>query len=48
MLTKIRHQKFVINSLNLAHKYALNKNVKGIINCSINKILLNKEKTGVD
>ena len=39
--------KFVINSLNLAHQYALNKNVKGIINCSINKILLNKKNIGV-
>ncbi len=46
-VNKNQASKFVINSLNLAHKYALNKNVKGIINCSINKILLNKEKTGV-
>ena len=38
---------FVINSLNLAHQYALNKNVKGIINCSINKVLLNKKNIGV-
>ena len=42
-VNKNQASKFVINSLNLAHKYALNKNVKGIINCSINKILLNKE-----
>ena len=31
--------KFVMKSLNLAHKLALNKNVAGIINCPINKIL---------
>ena len=28
---------FVINSLNLAHKLALTKDVCGIINCPINK-----------
>ena len=38
---------FVINSLNLAHRYATRKHVKGIINCSINKNLLNKKKIGV-
>ena len=38
---------FVLNSLNLAHKLALNKGVSGIINCPISKILLNKGKFGV-
>ncbi len=38
---------FVLNSLNLAHKLALNKGVSGIINCPISKILLNKDKFGV-
>ena len=35
---------FVIESLNLAHKLALNKEIKGIINCPIKKILLKKTK----
>ena len=39
--------KFVLNSLNYAHKLALNKNVKGIINCPINKNLLKKKNIGV-
>jgi len=39
--------KFVINSLNLAHKLALNKNVAGIINCPISKKLLITKKIGV-
>ncbi len=40
--------KFVIKSLNLAHKLALKREVKGIINCPINKILLKKtRKIGV-
>ena len=38
---------FVINSLNLAHTLALDKSVKGIINCAINKTLLNKKNLGV-
>jgi len=38
---------FVINSLNLAHKLALNENVTGIINCAISKNLLNKKDIGV-
>lgn len=36
--------KFVIESLNLAHKLALSKKIKGIINCPINKKLLKKTK----
>jgi len=39
--------KFVINSLNCAHKYSLNKNVVALINCPINKQLLNKKEYGV-
>ena len=39
--------KFVIKSLNCAHKLALNKDVNGIINCAINKNLLDKNKIGV-
>ena len=34
---------FVISSLNLAHKLALNENVTGIINCAISKHLLKKK-----
>ena len=39
--------KFVINSLNCAHKYSLNENVVALINCPINKQLLNKKEYGV-
>ena len=39
--------RFVIKSLNLAHKLALNKKVMGIINCPIDKKLLIKNKIGV-
>ena len=39
--------KYVINSLNLAHKLGLNNNTNGIINCAINKNLLGKENIGV-
>lgn len=39
--------RFVIDSLNYAHKLGINKNVIGIINCAINKKLLNKSKIGV-
>ena len=35
---------FVINSLNYGHKLALDKSVKGIINCPIDKKLLKKTK----
>ncbi len=38
--------KFVLKSLNLAHKIALNNSNVGIINCAISKELL-KKKTGV-
>ena len=39
--------KFVQKSLNVAHKLALKNNVKGIINCAINKNLLGNNKGGV-
>ena len=39
--------KFIHSSLNLAHKYALNNNVSGVISCPINKNLLVSNKTGV-
>ncbi|MBD1146712.1 4-hydroxythreonine-4-phosphate dehydrogenase PdxA [Pelagibacterales bacterium SAG-MED28] len=39
--------KFVWDSLNLAHKLGLQKNVAGIINCPINKELLKKKHVGV-
>ena len=38
---------FVIESLDKAHKLALDKRVAGIINCPIDKKLLNKKETGV-
>ncbi len=39
--------KFVIESLNIAHQLALRKEVKGIINCAIDKKLLMKNGFGV-
>ena len=44
---KIHASKFVIQSLNYAHKLAQNKEISGIINCPINKTLFIKEKIGV-
>ena len=39
---------YIVRSLNLAHKFALNKNVKGLINCSIDKkALIKTKKIGV-
>ena len=38
---------YVLNSLNLMHKFALRKDVKGVINCPINKHNLKKKKIGV-
>ena len=43
MFRKKAASKFIIKSLNLAHRLALNKNIAGIINCPINKNLLNKK-----
>lgn len=39
--------RYVLNSLNLAHKLTLNKKVAGMINCPINKKLLKKKGSGV-
>ena len=39
--------KFIINSLNYAHKFALRNDVIGLINCPINKRALNKNEFGV-
>jgi len=39
--------KFVNKTLDLAHKYGLKNNVSGIINCPINKNLLQNKKVGV-
>ena len=39
--------KFVFNSLNFAHKIALEQNILGIINCPLNKSLLNRKNIGV-
>ncbi len=47
---KVNHNqasKFLISSINLAHKLALNNNVSGIITCPINKALLNNKKIGL-
>ena len=44
---KFSASKFVNKTLDLAHKYGLKNNVAGIINCPINKNLLNKRKVGV-
>ena len=38
---------FISKSLNYAHSAALKNNVKGIINCAIDKSLLKKDNTGV-
>ncbi len=47
-VAKKNSSKFVINSLNLAHKICTtNKNVVGVINCPIDKTLLKKNMTGV-
>ena len=39
--------KYILKSLKLAHKLALTNNVVGIINCPIDKKLLNKKNYGV-
>ena len=38
---------YIVNSLNIGHKLAMNKDVSGIINCPINKCLLRKRNFGV-
>ena len=39
--------KYILESLRLAHKLALSNNIAGIINCPIDKKLLNKKNYGV-
>lgn len=46
-VSKKERSKFIIKSLNLAHNLALEKNIIGLINCPIDKNLLNKKKIGV-
>ena len=46
-LTQKKVDKFIIESLSLAHKLGLKKNVKGIINCPINKSHLDNRFYGV-
>ena len=45
-VSKKSASKFVLKSLNLAHKLSLNKKIAGMINCPIDKNLLNR-KIGV-
>ena len=47
LLSKESSSKFINQSLTFAHKLALDKNVAGIINCSINKKLLSNKNIGV-
>ena len=46
-INKKNSSKFVIKCLNLSHNLALQKDVSGIINCTIDKNLLNKNNIGV-
>ena len=46
-VSKEKSSKFIISSLKKGHKLALNNKILGIINCSIDKTLLNKDKIGV-
>ena len=46
-VSKDHSSRFILKSLNLAHKLGLNRNVAGIINCPINKNLLIKKNIGV-
>ena len=47
-VTYLNASKFVINCLTIAHRIAINKNLKGIINCPIDKRLIVKtQKIGV-
>ena len=43
-ISKTNSSKYVLECLNLAHKLALDKRVKGIINCPINKKLIKSSK----
>ena len=47
-ISRLESSKYVLKSLDLAHKLALDKKVKGIINCPINKKLIaSSKKRGV-
>ena len=46
-LSKKMRSKFVQKSLDIGHNLALKQKVKGIINCPIDKNLLNKKRIGV-
>ncbi len=46
-VSKKSSSKFVMESFKKAHKLSLNKNVLGLINCPIDKKLLDKKETGV-
>ena len=46
-VSKSKASRFVIESLNLAHKFAFDKSVLGLVNCAIDKKLLKKNKIGV-
>jgi len=46
-VSKKEASSLVIKSLNCGHQLGLNRNVKGIINCAINKNLFKKKKIGV-
>ena len=47
-VSRLESSKFVRKSLDIAHDYSLNNQyVQGIINCPLNKKLLNKKKIGV-
>lgn len=46
-VSKKNASKFIIDSFNLAHQLALNPKVAGLINCPIDKNLLNKKQIGI-
>tara|TARA_B100001063_G_scaffold216492_1_gene218227 strand:- start:7887 stop:8852 length:966 start_codon:yes stop_codon:yes gene_type:complete len=46
-VNKIKASKYLLKSLDLAHKISVQGNISGIINCPIDKNLLGKEKIGV-
>ena len=45
-IKRLDASRFIRKSLNLAHEFGLKKNVSGIINCAINKKLLDKKYLG--
>tara|TARA_A100000164_G_scaffold266312_1_gene238169 strand:- start:1353 stop:2309 length:957 start_codon:yes stop_codon:yes gene_type:complete len=46
-VNKINASNYILKSLDLAHRFATIRNDVGLINCPINKELLNKQKIGV-